>query len=73
MSSMLPYLSLGELADMLSVQAWRISRLFEQGEIPEPPRVGRNRMIPKTAIPDIVDALRRHGWLPDCQLVEAAR
>ena len=59
----LPYVSIGDLADTLSVQSWRIARLFELGILPEPPRIGRRRMIPKSMIPQIVDALRSRGWL----------
>ena len=61
----IPYLSLGELGDMLGVQSWRIARLFEVGLVPEPPRIGRRRLISKSAIPEIVDALRSRGWLPE--------
>ena len=59
-----PYLSLGELADLLSVQSWRIARLFELGLLPEPDRVSGRRLIPKTMVPQVVDALRVRGWLP---------
>jgi hypothetical protein len=58
-----PFLSLGEVADLLSVQSWRIARLFELGILPEPVRVSGRRMIPKDSIPQIVDALRARGWL----------
>ena len=64
----IPYLSLGELADTLSVQSWRIARLYELGILPEPPRVGRQRVIPKTSVPAIVDALRARGWLPAAEV-----
>ena len=59
-----PYLSLGELGDTLGVQSWRIARLFELGILPEPPRIGRLRVIPKAMVPEIIDALRRRGWFP---------
>jgi hypothetical protein len=61
------YHSLGQTADSLNVQAWRIARLFELGVLPEPPRIGRNRAIPATMVPAIVDALRDKGWLSPCQ------
>lgn len=57
------YLSLGELADLLSVQSWRIARLFELGILPEPTRIAGRRMIPKDMVPAVVDALRAKGWL----------
>jgi len=58
-----PYLSLGELGDTLGVQSWRIARLFELRIVPEPPRIGRRRLIPKAMVAEIVDALRARGWL----------
>ncbi|MFZ1933400.1 MAG: hypothetical protein WAU84_06625, partial [Thermoguttaceae bacterium] len=45
--------------------------LFELGILSEPQRIGGRRLIPKSRIPEIVDALRKHGWLP--QTAEAAR
>lgn len=65
------YVTTGELGDTLGVQAWRIARLFELGILSEPQRIGGRRLIPKSRIPEIVDALRKHGWLP--QTAEAAR
>jgi hypothetical protein len=59
-----PYLSLGELADLLSVQSWRIARLFELHVVPEPERVAGRRMIPKAMVPEVAEALRARGWLP---------
>ena len=53
-----PYLSLGELADLLTVQSWRIARLYELGILPEPERLGGRRMIPKATVAQVVDALR---------------
>lgn len=58
------YVTTGELGDHLGVQAWRIARLFELGILPEPQRIGNRRLIPKSMIPAIVDALRDRGWLP---------
>jgi hypothetical protein len=58
----LPYVTTGELGDALGVQSWRIARLFELGVLPEPQRIARRRLIPRSAIPTIVDALRARGW-----------
>jgi hypothetical protein len=58
-----PFLSVGEIADLLSVQSWRVARLFELGILPEPERIARRRVVPKEMIPQIVDALRARGWL----------
>jgi len=62
-----PYLSLGELAELLSVQSWRIARLFELGILPEPDRVSGRRLIPKTMVPEVVDALSARGWFPSSE------
>ncbi len=50
--------------DTLGIQSWRIARLFELGILPEPQRIGNRRLIPKSMVPRIVDALRERGWLP---------
>lgn len=53
-----------EVAELLGTQEWRIRRLFESGDLPEPGRFAGLRVITGTAIPSIVDALRNRGWLP---------
>ena len=58
-----PFVSIGEVAEMLNIQSWRVARLFELGLLPEPPRSSGRRMIPKSMLPQIVDALRARGWL----------
>jgi hypothetical protein len=58
------HVSTGQLGDELGIQGWRISRLFEEGLLPEPPRVAGRRIIPRSRVPDIVRALRAKGWLP---------
>jgi hypothetical protein len=55
--------SIGELAEALGVQSWRIARLFELGLVPEPPRVSGRRAIPGEMVPAIIAALRDRGWL----------
>jgi len=60
-----PYVTTGELGDILGVQAWRIVRLFELGAQSEPQRIGGRRLIPRSMIPEIVDALRNRGWLAE--------
>lgn len=52
-----------ELADLLGTDAWRVRRLFESGRLPEPPRCGPNRAIPREMIPDVAIALRERGWV----------
>jgi len=63
-SENIDFISLGDLADDLGIQSWRIARIFELGLVPEPPRLSRRRVIPKTDIPAIIEALRRRHWLP---------
>lgn len=53
-----------EVADLLVSTEWRVRRLFEDGTLPDPPRFGRARMIPRTALPAVVAALQARGWLP---------
>lgn len=53
-----------EVAEMLVTEEWRVRRLFEDGTLPDPPRFGRARMIPRSAIPAVVAALQATGWLP---------
>ncbi len=55
--------TVGDLADRLSVQSWRIARLFELGLIPEPVRIGGRRMISEEIVPQIVEALLARGWM----------
>lgn len=68
-----PYVGLGELGDLLQVQAWRIARLFEDGDLPEPPRIAGRRAIPKEMIPKVIDALRARGWVKQSELAGAAQ
>lgn len=70
MSTSLPFVSVGDLAETLGVQSWRIARLFELGILPEPPRTGRRRMIPKCWVPKVVDALRERGWIQEASSCE---
>ncbi len=57
------YMTLGEAADRIGVQAWRLARLFDRGLWPEPPRVGRNRVVSESDLPGIEEALRAAGYL----------
>lgn len=58
-----PVTSIGEIAEFLGVESWRVARLFELGILPEPPRVANRRAIPKAMVSLIVDALRQRRWL----------
>ncbi len=52
-----------ELADLLGTEEWRVRRLFEAGDLREPPRFAGKRAIPSELVPAVVDALRARGWL----------
>ena len=62
-----------EMADLLGTDTWRIRRLYESGDLPEPLRFAGKRAIPREAIPEIVDALRKRGWLPAATTKEGAQ
>jgi len=53
-----------QVAEILGVATWRIQRIFEDGDVPEPARFAGNRMVNGAMVPTIVDALRSRGWLP---------
>lgn len=57
--------STGDVARMFNLDGvWRVQRLFEDRDLPEPPRFAGKRAIPGDMLPAIVDALRRRHWLP---------
>jgi len=52
-----------EVADLFESQTWKVRRLFEDGTLAEPPRFGRNRMIPRRLLPSILEELKARGWI----------
>lgn len=50
-------LTLGDVARQLGVPTWKVRRLYESGRLPEPGRVGRNRVVFEDEIPKIRAAL----------------
>ena len=52
-----------EVAALLGVETWRVQRVFENGDVAEPPRFAGKRVIPREAIADVAEALRARGWL----------
>lgn len=54
-----------EIADLIGSDAWRVRRVFESGDLPEPDRLAGKRIIPGTLIPAICEALHARGWLRD--------
>ena len=51
---------------------WKVRRLYEHGDLPEPPRFGGKRAISSEDIPAIVEALRARGWLSQAEHVSAS-
>jgi hypothetical protein len=62
-----------EVADLCTIDTWRVQRLFEDGTLPEPSRFAGKRAIPRKMLPAIFNALRARGWLPASELEEVAR
>ncbi len=58
------FFSTADVAKVLGVPTWRMRRLFESGDLPEPGRFAGRRAIPSLMVPVIVDAMRIRGWLP---------
>lgn len=65
--------STADVARLMGVPRWKVARLFENGTLPEPARVGNQRAIPRELIPVISSALSKRGWLPSLPEVEATR
>lgn len=59
----MPQYSTRQAADLLGVPTWQIQRIFEDGNLPEPPRFAGKRVIDGPLLINLVDALRRRGWL----------
>ena len=62
-------LSTVQVADICGVPPWKVRRLYELHDLPEPDRVGRNRVISIHEIPIVITALRCRGWLPSTEEV----
>lgn len=55
-------LSTADVATACHVPDWKIRRLFEDGNLPEPPRVSGRRVFDQSMIPQIIQALVQRGW-----------
>jgi hypothetical protein len=60
----LSHKSTEDLALELGLPSWKIRRVFEDGQLPEPPRVAGRRLLTDADVPVIVEALTARGWLP---------
>lgn len=61
-----------EVAELFGTDDWRVRRLFEDGTLPEPPRFGGKRLLDRSLLPTILDALRARGWLAGHELEQGA-
>ncbi|MAT71177.1 MAG: hypothetical protein CMJ58_16825 [Planctomycetaceae bacterium] len=60
--------STADVARLLSVKPWQVRRLFEDGTLPEPPRIGNQRAISRELIAHIASAMQERGWLPKTEV-----
>ena len=58
-----PYLTVGEIASIYNVPAWRIRRLVDSLGT-SIPRAGLYRLVPRDLLGTIAAELQRKGWLP---------
>jgi hypothetical protein len=56
------FLSTADVAAMYRVPDWKIRRLFEDGNVAEPPQISGRRIIDQSTLPQIVKALCDRGW-----------
>ena len=59
--------STADIARLLNVPTWKVRRLFEEGTLADPARIGNQRAIPREMIPEIIAALEARGWMPVSQ------
>lgn len=52
-------------APKVGLAPWQLSRLFERGFLPPPPKHGSNRLIFASDFPRITEAARKAGYLHD--------
>ncbi|MEQ8791764.1 MAG: hypothetical protein RIC55_36210 [Pirellulaceae bacterium] len=50
-----------------AIAEWQVRRLYESGDLPEPPKFGNKRLIQHDDIDRIVSAMRTRGWLSQGQ------
>lgn len=57
------HLTVGEVAKVYGVDAWRIRRIVDALDV-EIPRAGLYRLIPRAQLAAVAIELQRRGWLP---------
>jgi hypothetical protein len=50
-------MTIGQAAVELGVIEWKLRRVFKDGQLPEPPRVGVSRVIRRSDLPKIKKAI----------------
>lgn len=57
------WLTVGQVAELLGAQTWRVQRLIERGLGPKPSRIGRHQVFRKDDVPAVKKALQDAGYL----------
>ncbi|MFH1922716.1 MAG: hypothetical protein ABIP48_22865 [Planctomycetota bacterium] len=57
------HLTVGQVAEIYGVPAWKIRRMVDSLDV-EIPRAGLYRLIPRNLLGTITIELQRQGWLP---------
>lgn len=65
MSSIQQTFSLGDLSRRWKIPQWKIRRVFECGDLPEPFRIGRQRCIYLQDLPALIEALKKRGYVAE--------
>jgi hypothetical protein len=65
-------ITLGEAAQRLGTQLWKVQRLFDRKFLAPPRRLGRTRMVRESELPLIREKLREAGYLKDAEEVHHA-
>ena len=47
------------------ISEWMVRRLFEDGLLPEPTRIGGKRVVWPCELPRLAELMRARGWLPE--------
>lgn len=58
------FFTLPSIARRFGCAEWQVRRIFERRLVPDPPRLGQNRLITEKDLPAIEQALRTAGYLP---------
>lgn len=59
------FMTLGEVANHFHLQVWKIQQLFDRKILPPPQRAGRLRIIARSELDAVRQALVRAGYLAE--------